>query len=51
MFLQSVLRYLGVFALALTAGNASAQQLAAPYGEPIDGQTAKKVAAAALAER
>jgi len=50
MLLQSVVRYLGVFVLTLTAGNASAQQLAAPYGEPIDGQTAKKVAAAALAE-
>ena len=50
MLLQSVVRYLGVFVLTLTAGNASAQQLAAPYGGPIDGGTAKKIAAAALAE-
>jgi uncharacterized protein GlcG (DUF336 family) len=50
MSLPSVLRYLGVFVLALTAGSASAQQLAAPYGGPISGDAAKKIAAAALAE-
>ena len=50
MSLQSVSRCIVGFALAFTASSASAQQLAAPYGEPIDGSTAKKVAAAALAE-
>ena len=50
MSLPSVLRYVGVFVLTLIAGSASAQQLAAPYGGPIDGDTAKKIAAAALAE-
>ena len=50
MSLPSVLRYLGVFVLALTAGTVSAQQLAAPYGAPIDGEAAKKIASAALAE-
>ncbi len=50
MSLPSVLRSLGVLVLALTAGTASAQQLAAPYGAPIDSETAKKIAATALAE-
>ena len=39
----------GVFALAV-AVTASAQQLAAPYGSPIGADSAKKIAAAALAE-
>jgi len=42
-------RFIGVVVLALSAGTVSAQ-LPNPYGAPINGETAKKVAAAALAE-
>ena len=42
-------RFIGVVVLALSAATASAQ-LPNPYGAPINGETAKKVAAAALAE-
>lgn len=45
-----MLRFLSVVVLILAAASASAQQLAAPYGGPIDGESAKKIAAAALAE-
>ena len=50
MSLQSILRSLSVFGLILSATSASAQQLAVPYGGPIDGESAKKIATAALAE-
>lgn len=42
-------RFIGVVVLALSAGTVSAQ-LPNSYGAPINGETAKKVAAAALAE-
>ena len=42
-------RFIGVAVLALSAATASAQ-LPNPYGAPINGETAKKVAAAALTE-
>jgi uncharacterized protein GlcG (DUF336 family) len=42
-------RFIGVVVLALSATTASAQ-LPNPYGAPINGENAKKVAAAALAE-
>ena len=50
MSLQRVVRCLSWLVLTLTAGAASAQQLAVPYGSPIEGASAKKIAAAALAE-
>ena len=43
------IRFIGVVVLALSAATVSAQ-LPNPYGAPINGETAKKVAAAALAE-
>jgi len=49
MSFQSVLKFVGLFVLALCSETASAQ-LPNPYGAPIDGDAAKKVAAAALAE-
>ena len=42
-------RFIGVLVVALSAATASAQ-LPNPYGAPITGENAKKVAAAALAE-
>jgi len=48
MSVQSV-RFIGVVVLALSAATAAAQ-LPNPYGAPINGDNAKKVAAAALAE-
>jgi uncharacterized protein GlcG (DUF336 family) len=48
MSVQSV-RFIGVVVLALSAATAAAQ-LPNPYGPPINGDNAKKVAAAALAE-
>jgi glc operon protein GlcG len=50
MSFHSVLRYVAICALTFSAGNASAQQLAANYGSPIGGEAAKKIASAALAE-
>lgn len=50
MPLQTVVRYFGAVVLTLGAGTASAQQLAVPYGDPISGDAAKKIAMAALAE-
>lgn len=49
MSFQSLVRVLGVLVLALNATTASAQ-LPNPYGTPINSETAKKVAAATLAE-
>lgn len=49
MSFQSVLRLVGLSVLTLCGATASAQ-LPNPYGAPINGDTAKKVAAAALAE-
>jgi uncharacterized protein GlcG (DUF336 family) len=49
MSCQSVVKVVGLFVLTLCAATASAQ-LPNPYGAPINGETAKKVAAAALAE-
>ena len=43
------IRFIGVVLLALSAATLSAQ-MPNPYGAPINGETAKKVAAAALAE-
>jgi glc operon protein GlcG len=48
MSVQST-RFIGVVILALSAASASAQ-LPNPYGAPINGENAKKVAIAALAE-
>jgi len=48
MSVQSV-RFIGVVVLALSAATAAAQ-LPNPYGPPINGDNAKNVAAAALAE-
>jgi glc operon protein GlcG len=48
MSVQST-RFVGVVVLALSAATVSAQ-LPNPYGAPINGETAKKVAAAALTE-
>src|SRR5580765_1512792 len=48
MSVQSV-RFIGAVVLALSAATAAAQ-LPNPYGAPINGDNAKKVAAAALAE-
>jgi uncharacterized protein GlcG (DUF336 family) len=48
MSVQSV-RFIGVVVLSLSAATAAAQ-LPNPYGAPINGDNAKKVAAAALAE-
>jgi len=43
------IRFIGVVLLALSAATVSAQ-MPNPYGAPINGETAKKVAASALAE-
>jgi glc operon protein GlcG len=48
MSVQSM-RFIGVVVLALSAGTLSAQ-MPNPYGAPINGENAKKAAAAALAE-
>ncbi|HEY3043229.1 MAG TPA: heme-binding protein [Vicinamibacterales bacterium] len=48
MFCRSV-RFIGAFVLALSAATAAAQ-MPNPYGPSITGESAKKVAAAALAE-
>src|SRR5688572_7830317 len=51
MSVQSVWKLVTISAIVLaTANAASAQQIAAPYGAPIGGENAKKIAAAALAE-
>jgi glc operon protein GlcG len=49
MSLQTALKTVGAVALILSAAGASAQ-LPNPYGMPITGDNAKKIAAAALAE-
>jgi uncharacterized protein GlcG (DUF336 family) len=49
MSVQSVVKFVGLIVLTLCGATASAQ-LPNPYGSPINGDTAKKVAAAALAE-
>ena len=50
MSLQFAVRCVVMVVLTLAAEVASAQQLAVPYGGPISGVDAKRVAAAALAE-